>query len=246
MKFNHLDENKFVWECYRSPTSHLVYFAHRKCATCTYIALLTQLNWYPCKSTDIIWDNDLVFAHIKNPLVKHRKGIVEVVAAFDLIDLVMQQPDLQRLLVTADRFDVHTCTIQRFFGHNALKVKWIPIDTDLDHKKETVDLIETYDPPIAEHVKQDFFSNPEANKNPSSPQEVALYEKLSALPVTPLNAYYLDFDQCLYDYVTKKNFEPPNYDLRILQLKNLGHDQISAEHIADDEVANQEFLNWKF
>lgn len=244
MNFRYLTDQQVGWECYRAPGLNLVYFVHRKCASCTYIDLFTRLNWTSCKSDTIDWDKDTVFSHIRNPLVKHRKGVVEIISKFNLIDTVIDNPALQTLLAGSTGLDVHTITIQRFLGNNAVKVNWIPIDTKSDHKEETINFIERHGQTVNHRVKTEFYQAPIQNQ--SSASETKLYNMLMDLPVTSGIVRYIDFDRCLYDYITTKDFEPREYSLRIEQLKSQGHEQLIAEKLADDEVASGKYLDWKF
>ena len=56
---------------------------------------------------------------------------------------------------------------------------------------------------------------------------------------------YLNYDMNLYALITDRyGFEPKNYQTRIGELKSQGLSQAQAEEIADQEVANGEYLFW--
>ena len=65
------------WLCLKDPKSKLVYWVHSKCACSFYKKIFAKLNWTETTTTDIDWENDVVFSHIRDPLVKHRIGIIE-------------------------------------------------------------------------------------------------------------------------------------------------------------------------
>ena len=79
--------------------------------------------------------------------------------------------------------------------------------------------------------------------NASTQLELSLFSELIKI-ATPANVIrYVDFDQCLYDFVTRpRNFQPEKYQARIEYLKAQGYSQISAEKIVDKEVKNNDFI----
>ena len=78
------DQNliKFYYKCYKHHESNLIFFPYLKCATSTYKKLFEKLSWNSIDINDIDWNKDHVFSHIKDPLVRHRKGIVEGICEY--------------------------------------------------------------------------------------------------------------------------------------------------------------------
>lgn len=77
MNINPITSQKVARECLRKPNSNLVYYRHSKCASSLYYSYLKKLGWIDTNTQKINWESDTVFSHIRDPLVKHRKGIVE-------------------------------------------------------------------------------------------------------------------------------------------------------------------------
>jgi hypothetical protein len=247
MIVNTIKDSETGWECYRSPNgSGLVYFVHRKCASTTYISLFIKLNWVHTNTTTIDWSKEKVFSHIKDPLIKHRKGIVESCTQLypGVLNLVLENTNLIQFISHATSFDIHSFTIERMLGKNATCVHWIPLDTVLNHKEATLQFINQYDSLVPQEVADWFLLS--SNKNISNNNEKKLYNLLmqQSVPVEILR--YVDFDQCLYDSVTKTNFEPATYSQRIMQLKDQGLSQSEAEEVTDQEVFDNTYLHWNF
>jgi len=79
-----------TWVYYRSPTSKLIYFVNYKCASTLYQTWFAKIGWKMIQSppADIDWKNYYVFSYIRDPLIKHRKGIVEFFANQNLLLLL--------------------------------------------------------------------------------------------------------------------------------------------------------------
>ena len=247
MIVNTIKDSETGWECYRSPDgSGLVYIVHRKCASNTYISLFEKLNWVFTNTTTIDWSREKVFSHIKDPLIKHRKGIVEACNGMypGVLNLVLENTNLIQFISHATSFDIHSFTIERMFGKNATRVYWIPLDTALNHKEATLQFINQNDSLVPQNVADWFLTS--AVQHPSTRMKKKLYDLLMQQSVPPEILRYIDFDQCLYDSVTKTNFEPATYSQRIMQLKDQGLSQSKAEEVADQEVFNNTYLHWNF
>jgi hypothetical protein len=240
-----LKDDMVPWECYRSPTANLVYFIHNKCASTLYDQLFIKLNWAPTNTQKINWDQDIVFSHIKDPLVKHRKGIVEGVSTVfqGIGEALVNIPNGIKFLANIISVEPHSYTIYRLLGLNALKVHWIPLDIGIDHKHYTFEFIEENDKPILDFEKEWFYSI--GVQNSSTPAELDLYNRLMAVETPSDILRHIDFDQQIYDCVTKYNFEPDNYQDRIKELTAQGIDNLEAQKIADSEVKSGEYLQWK-
>ena len=232
------------WECYRCVNTNIVYFIHNKCASSLYDELMLKLKWEPTTTRDIDWDTDIVISHIRNPLIKHRKGIVE--------GLFTCHPEMIRHLTTPEgldflsnvtSFDPHSYTIRQMLGKNATKVRWIPIDIDLDHKKFTFDLFEAHGAIISAEIKDWFFKLPKVNT--SYQNELEIYEMLANITPPSVILRLIDFDVCLYNALLVPA-EPDNFQNRVAQLVELGSTEESAINQADAEVFSGEYHTWKF
>lgn len=241
-----LQDTDVPWPCYKSRNTNLVCFIHRKCASALYDALFLKLNWMLSDTQQIDWDNNIVFSYIKNPKIKHLKGLTEgVFSFFPEMKEALSTPDGLRFLANVTSIEPHSYTIYRMLGNNSLNMTWIPVDTDLDHKEYTFDFFEQHGEPFLQEDKNWFLSLKKQNE--STVEELDFFDKLSAQSTPPEIIRYIDFDQCLYDAITKPSgFEPNNYSDRIQQLLKSGISQSAAEIIADKEVLSTAYLNWKF
>lgn len=243
-EFNTIKDSETGWECYTTTGCvKLFYFVHRKCASSTYIDFFKKLNWESANTTMIDWENDIVFSHIKDPLVKHRKGIVEACAKTGTIDVILKNTVLIPLISHSTSFDNHSFSIERMLGKHATQVHWIPLDTDVDHKRATMDFINQHGIEIPNSVETWFLTSNPANL--SNDQEKKLYNLLMSCPTPPDILRYIDFDVCLYDQIITP---PPHvvaetyYKTRIEELLNSGLSQQQAEEIVDKEVYDETII----
>jgi len=239
-KFEPLLDHYVPWLCYRSTkNARLVYFSCNKCASTFYDAFFEKLNWSKMTTRDINWSDDYVFSYIRNPLVRHRKGIVEGLVNYfsEMKPVFVVHPERFKFLANLTSIEAHSYSIHRMLGDNAKNIDWIPIDTDLDHKQYTLDMLAAHNENI-EQETADWLIN--ANKaNESTVEEIEIYNQLSRISPPPEILRYLDFDICLYDRATTP---PPHivaekyYAERIQELLNQGLSQDAAEKIVDVEV----------
>jgi hypothetical protein len=234
------------WLCFRDPASPLIYFLHSKCASSFYRQLFDKLNWIECTTHDIDWKRDVVFSYIRDPLVKHRTGIIEWFYMFDQIDLLKKNASddsFFRLLSEAIYLDVHSMSIYEYLGDKSLNVHWIPIDIPArDHRKETIEFLEKYST-ISENIKKWILQEPPNHTSTGFKRNCI--DKLLKIPPTSLILKSIEYDRYLYDRVTQiPNFEPNNYSLRIQQLLSTGLSQLEAEKIVDREVLFGDYSKW--
>jgi hypothetical protein len=235
------------WACFKDPKSELVYFIHSKCACSFYKQLFLKLGWQDFTSVEIDWDKHIVFSHIRDPLKKHRIGIIEWFYFNNKIDILesnFENINFITMLSQIAYLDHHSLSIHEHLGAKSGLVNWIPIDHKLiDHKQHTINFIEQYSSTINDNIKDWFIQL--APKNVSTGFKKKCYNTLMELTATPLILKSIEYDRCLYDLVTHHNgFEPDNYQLRISQLENDGYTNVEAQRIADNEVANGEYLKW--
>jgi hypothetical protein len=235
------------WVCYKDPESSLVYFVHAKCACSFYQTLFcNRLNWKLCTVNDINWDVDLVFSYIRNPLVKQRIGIIEWFY-FNNCEYLLEQnyedDKFFKLLSEIGYIDHHSLSIYEHLGNKSRRVHWIPIDQpNVDHKQKTLDLIKQHST-IDSNLELWFLAQPPVHV--SSGFKKSCNERLIKLPTHPMIIKSIEYDQTLYDSVTKPyGFEPDNFQDRVKQLLDLELSQCDAELIADQEVASGKYLNW--
>ena len=186
-----------------------------------------------------------MFAHIQDPLVCHRKGIVEGICNYFVeAEELFLNPVGAKFLTNITIVESHSYTIEKWFGaKNAVLVNWIPIDIGIDHVQETFEFLKNQGAPIQEDVKQWFLNLPRANK--SNPKELKLYDMLMAEETPGEILRYIDFDRCLYSQVVDSyGFEPKNYRQRVEELKQTGLSELDAQMLADEEVVSGEYLNW--
>ena len=244
--FKIVQNNTTPWLCYRDLSSPLVYFVHSKCACIFYKELFSKLRWEPCTVTDIDWGHNRVFSYIRNPLIKQRIGIIEWFYFNDLVHLLEENAsndNFFKLLSEIGYIDHHSLSIYDHLGDKSQLVHWIPIDQpSINHKQKTVELIEQYST-ISSEIKEWFLKRLPVHVSTGFKKECC--NRLIELPVHPMVTKSIDYDWCLYDSVTKPiGFEPANYQLRVKKLEETGLTNISAQEIADNEVASNEYLNW--
>lgn len=233
------------WACLRDPRSKLVYFVHSKCACIFYKQLFQKLGWQEITTNEIDWDTSIVFSYIRDPLEKHRIGIVEWFYYNNKTDVLKNNAtdiNFFTMLSQIAYLDHHAMSIYEHLGENSQLVNWIPIDQpSIDHKQQTIELLEQ-ESTIDSDIKTWFINLPPLHVSTGFKKEC--YNVLMGLPVTPLILKLVEYDRCLYDSATKKNYEPASYPQRIDFLKSLGISQKEAEASADRDVETGKYLNW--
>jgi hypothetical protein len=154
--------------------------------------------------SEIDWDNYYVFSHIREPLIKHRKALVEFFYGQQLegmIELALTN-DSRWLNIVASitAIDGHSRTIRSILGEQVpLKIDWIPIDIDFDHKKYTLDLLETNGEIIDKNMKQELINDSKVNE--STEEEKRLFDQLIKISPSLMILDYIDYDRCLYNNI---------------------------------------------
>jgi hypothetical protein len=231
--------------CYRHPLLNLVFYPHQKCGSSTYRTLFQKLGWLVIDIANIDWNKDKVFAHIRDPLVRHRKGIVEGICNYftEFAD-IFKDPLAAKFLTNVTIVESHSYTIEKWLGRDrAILVNWIPIDTPLDHTKETFNFLKVNGATVSTEIKQWFNDLP--RRNESTPDELLLYNMLMAEETPGEILRYIDFDRCLYSQVLDSyGFEPIGYRQQVEKLKLTGRTELEAQDIVDQEVASGKYLEW--
>jgi hypothetical protein len=167
--------------------------------------LMGKLGWNKITTQDINWIEDCVFSHIRDPIVKHRKGIAEFF--FYNKNLLPLSTDIINnklwviALSSATCLDHHSESIYNMLGKNAELINWIPIDTGVDHKSTTFNILESRGVNVPEEIKDWFLTLPRVNE--STATETKVFELLSLQPVPPHVLRYLDYDTILYQHVIR-------------------------------------------
>ena len=240
-KFEPILDHHVPWLCYRSiKNTNLVYFSCNKCASTFYDEFFEKLSWIKTTTQDINWLDDYVFSYIRNPLIRHRKGIVEGLNFFpNMKSVFVNHPERLSFLANLTSVEAHSYSLHRMLGDNAKQVNWIPIDTDLDHRKYTLNILAKHNENIDQKIATWLIKSNKVNE--STVEEIELFNQLSSIDPPPEILRHLDFDICLYNKVTTP---PPHvvagkyYTERIQQLLNQGLSQEEAEKIVDVEVYN--------
>ena len=242
---NLVTNEKTPWTYLRDPNSRLTYWVHSKCACSFYKKIFALLGWEEVVTNDIDWDNDIVFSYIRDPLIKHRVGIIEWFYFNNCESILKDNADNDQfflMLSQAAYLDFHSMSILEHLGKEASsKITWIPIDTEINHIQETINLVEQHRD-ISNSIKELML-----NMSPyhvSTGFKKRCNEKILKIPPVPLIVKSIEYDRFLYDSVTKKNFEPANYSQRIDYLKSQGLTQQQAEQQADHDVQTGDYLNW--
>jgi len=212
--------------------------------------LFSKLGWIECTTADVDWKNDIVFSHIRDPLEKHRIGIIEWFYANkmeNILDKNKADINFFTMLSRIAYLDVHSLSIYDHLGDNSNLVNWIPIDcADINHKQKTIEFIENT-LRVDSSIRDWFLSVPPVYKSTGVKKEY--FNRLMRLSVDPLIIKSIEYDRYLYDQAISM---PPHvrtgesYQLRVAQLLDQGLSQVSAEEIADQEVTNNEYLKWNF
>jgi len=248
-KFKPLLDYHTPWLCYRSTkNSNLVYFSCNKCASTFYDAFFERLNWKKITTADINWSDDFVFSYIRDPLVRHRKGIVEGIFTCypEMKQVFIETPQRFNFLANITSVEAHSYSIHRMLGYNATKIYWIPIDTDLDHRQHTLEILAKHNEIVDYETANQVITLDNANR--STVEELDFYNRLANIKTPPEILRYLDFDICLY----KKSTTPPPhifakefYATRIQELLEQGLSQEEAEKIVDVEAYNTNNIDRK-
>ena len=195
-----------TWVYFKSPTSNLMYFVNYKCASSLYRNWFAKIGWemLHLSPEQVDWENYYVFSYIRNPLIKHRNGIVEFFATQNLMALSKLNIDIDNqwadIISNIVELDGHSRTIRSILGEtNSLQIDWIPIDTSFDHKQYTLDLLELHGEYILDQDIQELYSVGRVNESTATENE--MFNKLIAMPVSNQIMNYIDFDQCIYDIV---------------------------------------------
>lgn len=191
----------------KSPTNNLVWYRNTKAASSTYQWLFSELGWTDCETETIDWNKDIVFGHIRDPLTRYRKGLVQFFStampfnqegqpAVKITD-ILNHPDYLVFVTRLRNIDRHCMTLEYMLGPLAKKVYWIPMDTEFDHKTHTLDLLQFFGEPLASNLKTWWLDS--HDRNVARDIDLEFYRQLEKIPMDSALQRFLDFDQCIYD-----------------------------------------------
>lgn len=239
-KLEPLFDHDVPWLCYRSNKNlNLVYFSCNKCASTFYDEFYKKLGWREITTRDINWSEDFVLSYIRNPVVRHRKGIVDGICNYfpEMKHVFLDNLEKLKFLANITSIEAHSYSIYRMLGASAEEIHWIPIDTALDHRQETLKILSNHDEDVDQETTQWFLFRPKANE--SSPEKIELYNQLCSVSMPPEIVRYLDFDICIYNKATTPEphvIFPELYKTKIQQLVDKGFTQEEAEKVVDVEI----------
>lgn len=109
----------------------LVYLVTLKCASQFFTAGLARAGWQRSDGRvtvkDIDWNNSVVFGHIRDPIERRHRAILQYLRYLKLKEQYLDDTRLQRLLAVATRLDRHGYTYHDMYGDMVWKVDWIPM-----------------------------------------------------------------------------------------------------------------------
>lgn len=113
-----------------------VYVRVLKCASTFFNDNLLAQGWELTDYYKIDWDNDFVFAHIIDPVVRRHKGLAEYIHMCGLTQLYLTDTKLQNLLTSCVFLDRHSIPYSTLFNDRMRDIFWIPLSND--HEKNVV------------------------------------------------------------------------------------------------------------
>lgn len=239
---NHVVTNSdTAWICLRHPDQNMFYWAHPKCANTYYKSLLSTLSWKISTTHEISWGESKVFAHIRDPLIKHRTGIIQYFYHNQCQSILkdnFDNDDFWLMLSRAAWLDIHTLTAWEYLREKTNYIHWIPLDKpNHSHLEATLDFV---------GYTGDRRDLRQVNKqNVSTGFKRKCVDKLLKIEPDPLIIKYLEHDRIIYDKaVCDPGFEPAGYQSRLAGLLAQGMTQSQAEQMLDQEIANGSYLQW--
>ena len=113
-----------------------VYVRVLKCASTFFNDNLLAQGWELTDYYKIDWNNDFVFAHIIDPVVRRHKGLAEYIDMCGLTQLYLTNTKLQTLLTSCVFLDRHSMPYSTLFNLRLHDIFWIPLSHD--HEKNVM------------------------------------------------------------------------------------------------------------
>lgn len=133
-----------ITELYRAPGSNLVFVRNEKCASTYYAGLFRANNWQPQRLADVDWERDHVFSFIRDPLIRHIKGLVEDMIMIGC-EIGIVNNSSKNFWVELPWLGLHSMPISIKFGELADKINWIPLDAyDFNSEDVVKDLLKEH------------------------------------------------------------------------------------------------------
>lgn len=243
---NLITNDNTPWGCLKDPHANLVYWIHSKCACSFYKQIFAILDWKIIRLDEVNWDRDTVFSYIRDPLVKHRTGIIQWFYhnnKEELLKTNKNNNDFFEMLSTIAWLDWHSMPISDHLSLDKIKkITWIPIDVpEINHVEQTLELLNKHIS-IPTSIREQISRISPVNVSTGFKNRCK--QKLLAIKPTPMIIKSIEIDRWIYDRSVIKNFEPDTYHKYIEKLKLSGLSQLLAEKIADRDVESGEYLNW--
>jgi len=109
-----------------------VYVRVLKCASTFFNDNLLAQGWELTDYYKIDWNNDFVFAHIIDPVVRRHKGLAEYIHMCGLTQLYLTNTKLQNLLTSCVFLDRHSMPYSTLFNDRLYDIFWIPLTHDYE------------------------------------------------------------------------------------------------------------------
>lgn len=113
-----------------------VYVRVLKCASTFFNDNLLAQGWEFTDYYKIDWNNDFVFAHIIDPVVRRHKGMSEYIHMCGMAQSYLTSTELQNLLTSCLFLDRHCIPYSVTFNHRLYDIFWIPLGQD--HEKNVM------------------------------------------------------------------------------------------------------------
>ena len=112
---------------------NVVYLWIPKCA-CRFFGhnFSRHMGWKKIAFSSINWENQIVFAHINDPIQRRHKAIAELIDRNQLSEFFLANVGLQKLLTRAMRLDEHSFTYYDMFQERIWNINWIPLIHDYE------------------------------------------------------------------------------------------------------------------
>ena len=115
---------------------YTVYVRFLKCASTFFNDNLLAQGWEFTDYYKIDWNNDFVFAHIIDPIVRRHKGLAEYIHMCGLAQSYLSSLNLQKILNSCLFLDLHSMPYSVTFNERLYDISWIPLGTD--HEKNVI------------------------------------------------------------------------------------------------------------
>ena len=182
-------------ETYRQ--GRLVYVRNFKCASTFFSNVFESAGWNRILYSNIDWDQDHVFSHIREPIYRRSLGLVEWATACGLLEELVNDPRISQLLRTAPGLSDYMPYLD-YFGSTAWKIDWIPLTGTVEQNIQiTKKLLESHGV-IIDDQQWIQPSNPSDPLQKQATQQ--LHQLLEYAMITDIEHLFTD-NEYLHQYV---------------------------------------------